>query len=151
MIPKHWKTSLARFVGHGQAISAATPRAGHLHGSSGSIQRIKIGDVPVFDRRRRQVGFIAAPVERTGGHGLTSAQCMSHCMNEAVSWLRDETGEDEVNRLVGTVSLSRVPLMDNNNQICGIVILGAACPGPEKKACPPARGNGPPVTWKLGS
>lgn len=95
------------------------------HALSARSCEMRTGDIPVFDCHRRQVGFIARPVERPEVQGELGHRLMSHCMNTAVSWLALEVPADNIDRLARATCLRRIPLTDPDNQLCGIMVLDA--------------------------
>lgn len=83
----------------------------------------KLGDIPVFDRRRQRVGFIPA-LEMMGDSDEQSSQALlSHGMNSSISWLAGDSQRVNTEQLRHATFLRRVPLMDDKSQLCGIVVF----------------------------
>ncbi|MEO8778369.1 MAG: hypothetical protein ABI389_06815 [Rhodanobacter sp.] len=142
MIARFWVGWLARFGARDVAGKAPPPFPRDWSDAHVAAQHVEVGDVPVFDQRHRQVGFIPCRADIVDDVDLTAARWMSHCMNDPVSWWQQAIDADEVSRLVGTANLHRVPLVNNNNQVCGVVVLDAtARPASERVALSFARGG----------
>lgn len=125
MIAQRWMTWFSHLGSRRAARPAASSLARHGLRPSMATQHVDVGDVPVFDHRQKQVGFIPAPPDITGAVEINPAQWMSHCLNDAVSWTLQDSDDGEITRLIGALGL-RVPLVNPSQQICGIVVLEAS-------------------------
>lgn len=132
-----WKTSLFAAARAGsrsparsvlQATTGFTPDA-----DTTRAVEIKLDDIPVFDRHRRQVGSILGADYTTenvdaraaGSAGQNSRDLLSHGMNATISWLTEEPLAVVIDQLMHAPCLRRIPLMDSKNWLCGIVVFAA--------------------------
>lgn len=92
-----------------------------------------LDDIPVFDRHRRQVGAILGAgyaTESMDGRagsrtGENSGDLLSHGMNATINWVTAEPLAAVINQLMNARCLRRIPLMDAQNWLCGIVVFEA--------------------------
>ena len=124
MIAQRWTAWFARFGARRGAMVAPAPFGHPARDRSVVMQSVDVGEVPVFDHRHQQVGFIPAPANVADGVEVTAAQWMSHCMNDPVSWTAQAIDDGEISRRVGALG-QRVPLVNESHQIRGIVVLEA--------------------------
>jgi hypothetical protein len=81
------------------------------------------GDVPVFNCHRQQVGSILGVDYMSDGDGQRAHDLLSHGMNSTIIWLANDPHHGATDQLRNAVCLRRVPLMDEQNRLCGIVVL----------------------------
>lgn len=89
---------------------------------------VVVDDVPVFDCRQRQMGWLIDSARARSSMGDSSTGFMHYCMNAAVRW--SPRGVEENNALLNANSLRRIPVADPQGRISGIVVL----PGATRKA-----------------
>lgn len=85
--------------------------------------RPELGDIPVFDGHRERVGFIpVTDLNKGRSDAQRSNKLLSHCMNSSITWLPSVSIRKDTERLRAARFLRRIPLVDEMNQLCGIVV-----------------------------
>lgn len=124
MNTQRWKSSFSLLANRTRVSSA------ERRGSANAVVEPHIperqravpgGDIPVFDHHRQQIGFIRAPERGADESMFPHEGRMSHCMNAPLSLFEQETGD-----VPGTaVGWRRIPLLDHQKEICGVVVYPA--------------------------
>lgn len=127
MIPPRWKTSFTLIADRTRGSSAERRGSAgavaehHIPNPQRAVPGMDIGDIAVFDHHRRQIGFIRAPERGRDEWMFTREGQMSHCMNAPLSLFDLEGGD-----VPGTAgSWRRIPLLDSEKEICGVVVYDA--------------------------
>jgi CBS domain-containing protein len=90
------------------------------------MDRLNVGVLPVCNGRRL-VGILTDRdiTVRATSAGLAPDQCkVSDVMTGEPRYCYEDDPVGEVTRLMGDMQIRRVPVVDRNNQLCGIVALG---------------------------
>ncbi|MEO6925060.1 MAG: hypothetical protein ABI129_00210 [Rhodanobacter sp.] len=124
MITQRWKTSFSLIADRTRVSSAE--RRGSMDGVAErhipQRQRaVPGGDIPVFDHQQQQIGLIHVPEGSVDESMLTREGRMSHGMNAPLSLFEQEAGDTPG----AAVGWRRIPLLDHQSDICGIVVYPA--------------------------